>query len=130
MAQPSCSGKVSLRSLHDMNGLDYVALRYFNAYGPRMDIHGRYTEVLIRWMERLALRRFAGGVRRRPANAGHGARQGHRAGERAGGGGARDRYRAEHRQRSGDQPAAAGPESLHHHGRRPPCGPSTRRSAP
>jgi UDP-glucose 4-epimerase len=28
-------------------------LRYFNAYGPRMDIHGRYTEVLIRWMERI-----------------------------------------------------------------------------
>ncbi|TML30119.1 MAG: NAD-dependent epimerase/dehydratase family protein, partial [Actinobacteria bacterium] len=33
--------------------LDYVALRYFNVYGPRMDIHGLYTEVLIRWMERL-----------------------------------------------------------------------------
>ena len=33
--------------------LDYVAFRYFNVYGPRMDIHGRYTEVLIRWMERL-----------------------------------------------------------------------------
>src|SRR4029453_1854768 len=30
---------------------DYVALRYFNVYGPRMDIHGLYTEVLIRWME-------------------------------------------------------------------------------
>jgi UDP-glucose 4-epimerase len=42
-----------LRSFNDMYGLDYVALRYFNAYGPRMDIHGRYTEVLIRWMERL-----------------------------------------------------------------------------
>jgi UDP-glucose 4-epimerase len=42
-----------LRTFHDMNGLDYVALRYFNVYGPRMDIHGRYTEVLIRWMERL-----------------------------------------------------------------------------
>ena len=36
-----------------MNGLDYVALRYFNVYGPRMDIHGLYTEVLIRWMERI-----------------------------------------------------------------------------
>ena len=33
---------------------DYVALRYFNVYGPRMDIHGAYTEVLIRWMERIA----------------------------------------------------------------------------
>jgi len=43
-----------LRSFHDMYGLNYVALRYFNVYGPRMDIHGVYTEVLIRWMERLA----------------------------------------------------------------------------
>lgn len=40
-----------LRSYHAMNELDYVALRYFNVYGPRMDIHGLYTEVLIRWME-------------------------------------------------------------------------------
>jgi UDP-glucose 4-epimerase len=42
-----------LRSFHRMYGLDYVALRYFNVYGPRMDIHGFYTEVLIRWMERV-----------------------------------------------------------------------------
>ena len=42
-----------LRSFHDMYGLPYVALRYFNVYGPRMDIHGKYTEVLIRWMERI-----------------------------------------------------------------------------
>jgi UDP-glucose 4-epimerase len=42
-----------LRSFHDMYGLDYVALRYFNAYGERMDVHGAYTEVLIRWMERI-----------------------------------------------------------------------------
>ena len=43
-----------LRSYHAMFGLPYVALRYFNVYGPRMDIHGRYTEVLIRWMDRIA----------------------------------------------------------------------------
>jgi UDP-glucose 4-epimerase len=43
-----------LRSFNDMYGLDYVALRYFNVYGPRMDIHGVYTEVLVRWMERIA----------------------------------------------------------------------------
>jgi UDP-glucose 4-epimerase len=42
-----------LRSFHDMYGLDYVALRYFNVYGPRMDIYGVYTEVLIRWMDRI-----------------------------------------------------------------------------
>jgi UDP-glucose 4-epimerase len=34
-----------------MYGLDYVAMRYFNVYGPRMDTHGAYTEVLIRWMD-------------------------------------------------------------------------------
>jgi UDP-glucose 4-epimerase len=43
-----------LRSFHAMHGLDYVALRYFNVYGPRMDVHGLYTEVLVRWMERIA----------------------------------------------------------------------------
>ena len=43
-----------LRSFADMYGLHYVALRYFNVYGPRMDVHGVYTEVLIRWMERIA----------------------------------------------------------------------------
>ncbi|WP_312887051.1 NAD-dependent epimerase/dehydratase family protein [Actinocrinis puniceicyclus] len=42
-----------LRSFHAMYGLDYLALRYFNVYGPRMDAHGKYTEVLIRWMERI-----------------------------------------------------------------------------
>jgi UDP-glucose 4-epimerase len=42
-----------LRSFHAMQDLDYVALRYFNVYGPRMDIHGVYTEVLVRWMERI-----------------------------------------------------------------------------
>ena len=42
-----------LRAFNDMYGLDYVALRYFNVYGPRMDIHGVYTEVLVRWMENI-----------------------------------------------------------------------------
>lgn len=42
-----------MRSCAATQGLDYVALRYFNVYGPRMDTHGVYTEVLVRWMERL-----------------------------------------------------------------------------
>jgi len=41
------------RSFRAMSGLDYVMLRYFNVYGPRMDVHGLYTEVLVRWMERI-----------------------------------------------------------------------------
>jgi UDP-glucose 4-epimerase len=47
-------GEGLLRAAHDMWGLEGVALRYFNVYGPRMDVHGVYTEVLVRWMERLA----------------------------------------------------------------------------
>jgi UDP-glucose 4-epimerase len=42
-----------LRSFRAMYGLDHVLLRYFNVYGPRMDVHGLYTEVLVRWMERI-----------------------------------------------------------------------------
>ena len=43
-----------LRSYRAMYGLPYVALRYFNVYGPRMDTHGKYTEVLVRWIDRIA----------------------------------------------------------------------------
>jgi UDP-glucose 4-epimerase len=43
-----------LRSYNDMYDLRYVALRPFNIYGPRMDVFGVYTEVMIRWLERLA----------------------------------------------------------------------------
>ena len=43
-----------LRSYRAMHGMPYAAMRYFNVYGPRMDMHGKYTEVLIRWMERIA----------------------------------------------------------------------------
>jgi len=42
-----------LRSFNEQYGLEYVALRYFNVYGPRMDMHGAYTEVFIRWMENI-----------------------------------------------------------------------------
>lgn len=49
-----CFNEGLLRSFHAMTGLDYVALRYFNVYGPRMDVHGLYTEVLVRWMERIS----------------------------------------------------------------------------
>lgn len=47
-------GEGLLRSFNDMYGLDYAAFRYFNVYGPGMDLHGKYTEVLIRWMDRIA----------------------------------------------------------------------------
>jgi UDP-glucose 4-epimerase len=39
------------RSFNDMYGLPSVGLRYFNVYGPRMDVTGVYTEVFVRWLE-------------------------------------------------------------------------------
>jgi len=42
-----------LRSYNDMYGLDYVAFRYFDVYGSRMDVHGRSADMLVRWMEQL-----------------------------------------------------------------------------
>jgi UDP-glucose 4-epimerase len=51
------AGKIAceqmLRAYFTMYGLNYVAFRYFNVYGPRMDIAGVYTEVLIRWLDAL-----------------------------------------------------------------------------
>jgi UDP-glucose 4-epimerase len=43
-----------LRAFNETRGLDYVALRYFNVYGPRMDVCGLHTDVFVRWMERIA----------------------------------------------------------------------------
>ena len=40
-----------LRAYYEMFHLPYVAFRYFNVYGPRMDLDGVYTEVLVRWMD-------------------------------------------------------------------------------
>ncbi len=39
------------RSFRDMYGLPSVGLRYFNVYGPRMDVTGAYTEVFVRWLD-------------------------------------------------------------------------------
>lgn len=44
-------GEQLLRSYKFMYGLDYVALRYFNVFGPRMDTDGKYTEVMIKWLD-------------------------------------------------------------------------------
>ena len=45
------AGEQMLRAYYTSSGLPYVAFRYFNVYGPRMDITGVYTEVLIRWLD-------------------------------------------------------------------------------
>ncbi len=44
-------GEQLFRSYKFMYGLDYVALRYFNVYGQRMDTDGKYTEVMIKWLD-------------------------------------------------------------------------------
>lgn len=43
------------RSFAVTHDLDYVMLRYFNVYGPKMDTRGAYTEVLPRWMDQITL---------------------------------------------------------------------------
>lgn len=49
------AGKIAneqmLRAFNEQYGLEYVAFRYFNVYGPRMDLTGVYTEVLVRWID-------------------------------------------------------------------------------
>ena len=118
-----------LRSMHAMYGLDYVALRYFNVYGPRMDVHGLYTEVLVRWMERIAAGKpplilgdgtqtmdfvYIGDVAR--ANLLAAEADAHRRG-------------LQRRQRGRDQPARARRDAARGHGLRPRAS-STARRAP
>jgi UDP-glucose 4-epimerase len=49
------AGKIAmeqiLRAYCTSVGLPYIAFRYFNIYGPRMDTVGVYTEVMIRWLD-------------------------------------------------------------------------------
>lgn len=39
------------KAFRKTKGLNYVCLRPFNVYGPRMDVSGLYTEVFIRWLD-------------------------------------------------------------------------------
>ena len=39
------------KHFRDAAGLASVGLRYFNVYGPRMDVTGAYTEVFARWLD-------------------------------------------------------------------------------
>ncbi|HOX56457.1 MAG TPA: NAD-dependent epimerase/dehydratase family protein [Candidatus Paceibacterota bacterium] len=36
---------------YDHKALRSIGLRYFNVYGPRMDVTGAYTEVFVRWLD-------------------------------------------------------------------------------
>ena len=48
------AGEQFLRAFHDRHGLDYVAMRYMNVYGPRMDDKGVYVSVIVKVLERIA----------------------------------------------------------------------------
>ena len=41
------------RAFAHLHGVPVVALRYFNVYGPRMDIRSKYTEVMVKWLDRI-----------------------------------------------------------------------------
>lgn len=47
------AGEQLLRSYNEVNGLNYVALRYFNIYGPRQDYSGAYVSVIMKVLDRL-----------------------------------------------------------------------------
>ena len=48
--------EVLLRSFHSTYGTNYVALRYFDVYGPRMGHQESHAKLILRWSERI----FAG----------------------------------------------------------------------
>src|SRR6266702_2623983 len=41
----------SARVFAHLSDLPTTALRYFNVYGPRMDVRSKYVEVMIRWLD-------------------------------------------------------------------------------
>lgn len=47
------AGEQMCRAFYHRYGLDYVALRYMNVYGPRQDYKGAYTAVIMKILDRL-----------------------------------------------------------------------------
>ncbi|MDP2923758.1 MAG: NAD-dependent epimerase/dehydratase family protein [Candidatus Omnitrophota bacterium] len=47
------SGEQFFRFYYSRYGLDYLALRYFNIYGPRQDYHGAYVSVIMKALDRI-----------------------------------------------------------------------------
>jgi len=45
--------EVLLRSFHSMYGINYVALRYFDVYGPRMGHQESHAKLILQWSERI-----------------------------------------------------------------------------
>lgn len=47
------AGEQVFRAFHEMHGLDWVGLRYFNIYGPRQDYRGAYVAVMMKALDRI-----------------------------------------------------------------------------
>jgi UDP-glucose 4-epimerase len=47
------AGEQILRAVNEQHGLPYVALRYMNVYGPRMDDRGAYVSVIMKVLARI-----------------------------------------------------------------------------
>jgi UDP-glucose 4-epimerase len=47
------AGEQFFRAFHEQHALDYVALRYMNIYGPRMDYKGSYVSVIMKVLDRI-----------------------------------------------------------------------------
>lgn len=47
------ANELLFEAFYQRDGLPYVLLRYFNVYGPRMNLAGPHTEVLIKWLDRI-----------------------------------------------------------------------------
>ena len=109
-----------LRSFAEMYGLNYVALRYFNVYGPRMDMFGVYTEVLIRWMDRIAAGEAADHLRRRRPDDGFRPCSRYRPRQRVGSELRCHRRSVQCRERRRNKPAGAGDDACEGHAVGPP----------
>jgi UDP-glucose 4-epimerase len=48
------AGEQFFRAFYEQHRLNYVALRYMNIYGPRMDDKGAYVSVIVKVLDRLA----------------------------------------------------------------------------
>lgn len=47
------AGEQFCRAVYEQHGLDYVALRYMNLYGPRMDYMGAYVSVIMKVLDKI-----------------------------------------------------------------------------
>jgi len=47
------AGEQFFRAFYEQHKLDYVALRYMNIYGPRMDYKGTYVSVIMKVLDRI-----------------------------------------------------------------------------